>query len=44
MEQRVTVITLGYSGVFLDPDEHPWEVAHNPFWTLTADAAVALGD
>jgi hypothetical protein len=19
-----------YSGVFLDPDGHPWEVAHNP--------------
>ena len=25
----------GYSGVFLDPDGHPWEVAHNPFWTIT---------
>ena len=24
----------GYSGVFLDPDGHPWEVAHNPHWTL----------
>src|SRR6058998_1061794 len=21
----------GYSGVFVDPDGHPWEVAHNPF-------------
>ena len=20
----------GYAGVFLDPDGHPWEVAHNP--------------
>jgi catechol 2,3-dioxygenase-like lactoylglutathione lyase family enzyme len=27
----------GYSGVFVDPDGHPWEVAHNPFWTLTDD-------
>src|SRR5690554_4035604 len=25
----------GYSGVFIDPDGHPWEVAHNPFWTIT---------
>src|SRR5262249_26107536 len=22
----------GYSGVFIDPDGHPWEVAHNPGW------------
>ncbi|HET9186305.1 MAG TPA: VOC family protein, partial [Solirubrobacterales bacterium] len=20
----------GYSGVFVDPDGHPWEIAHNP--------------
>ena len=32
----------GYSGVFLDPDGHPWEVAHNPHWTLTADGDVVL--
>jgi hypothetical protein len=32
----------GYSGVFVDPDGHPWEVAHNPFWTLAADGAVSL--
>jgi catechol 2,3-dioxygenase-like lactoylglutathione lyase family enzyme len=30
----------GYSGVFVDPDGHPWEVAHNPFWTLTDDGSV----
>ena len=24
----------GYSGVFIDPDGHPWEVAHNPGWVL----------
>src|SRR6266446_10294398 len=24
----------GYSGIFVDPDGHPWEVAHNPHWTL----------
>ncbi len=32
----------GYSGVFIDPDGHPWEVAHNPHWTLTAEGAVVL--
>jgi predicted lactoylglutathione lyase len=33
----------GYSGVFLDLDGHPWEVAHNPHWTLGADGDVHLG-
>ena len=32
----------GYSGVFLDPDGHPWEVAHNPHWTLTDDGGIRL--
>jgi uncharacterized protein len=32
----------GYSGVFVDPDGHPWEVAHNPRWTLTAEGSVVL--
>jgi catechol 2,3-dioxygenase-like lactoylglutathione lyase family enzyme len=32
----------GYSGVFVDPDGHPWEVAHNPHWTLTDDGSVKL--
>jgi catechol 2,3-dioxygenase-like lactoylglutathione lyase family enzyme len=33
----------GYTGVFVDPDGHPWEVAHNPHWTLTADGGVVMG-
>jgi catechol 2,3-dioxygenase-like lactoylglutathione lyase family enzyme len=33
----------GYSGLFADPDGHPWEVAHNPFWTIGPDGAVSLG-
>jgi uncharacterized protein len=33
----------GYSGVFVDPDGHPWEVAHNPGWPLAADGSVSLG-
>ena len=33
----------GYSGVFVDPDGHPWEVAHNPHWQLAEDGSVSLG-
>jgi catechol 2,3-dioxygenase-like lactoylglutathione lyase family enzyme len=32
----------GYSGIFIDPDGHPWEVAHNPHWTLAEDGSVSL--
>ena len=32
----------GYSGVFLDPDGHPWEVAHNPHWTIEPDGSVRV--
>jgi uncharacterized protein len=32
----------GYSGVFADPEGHPWEVAHNPHWTLNEDGSVTL--
>ena len=32
----------GYSGVFLDPDGHPWEVAHNPHWRVTDDGSTRL--
>lgn len=30
----------GYSGVFTDPDGHPWQVAHNPGSTLEADGSL----
>jgi len=33
----------GCSGVFVDPEGHPWEVAHNPHWRLTEDNGVRLG-
>lgn len=52
MERRISVITLGvghletlwggYSGVFIDPDGHPWEGAHNPFWTIGGDGSISL--
>ena len=32
----------GYSGVFVDPDGHPWEVAHNPYWTVHEDGSTTL--
>lgn len=32
----------GYSGVFVDPDGHPWEVAHNPGFELGPDGSVRL--
>ncbi len=33
----------GYSAVFLDPEGHPWEIAHNPHWVVTDDGAITLG-
>ncbi len=33
----------GYSGLFIDPDGHPWEVAHNPGWTLNPDGSISIG-
>jgi len=32
----------GYSAVVIDPEGHPWEIAHNPHWTLTAAGGVRL--
>ena len=32
----------GYSSVFIDLDGHPWEIAHNPHWTLTPAGGVKL--
>ena len=32
----------GYSGIFVDPEGHPWEVAHNPGWTLNDDGTISL--
>jgi uncharacterized protein len=32
----------GYSALFIDPDGHPWEVAHNPRWTIADDGSVTL--
>jgi catechol 2,3-dioxygenase-like lactoylglutathione lyase family enzyme len=32
----------GYSAVFVDPDGHPWEVAHNPLWPMADDGSIRL--
>jgi hypothetical protein len=32
----------GYSGVFVDPDGFPWEIAHNPNWTVHDDGSTTL--
>jgi catechol 2,3-dioxygenase-like lactoylglutathione lyase family enzyme len=32
----------GYSALFVDPDGHPWEIAHNPHWMVTEDGGVRL--
>ncbi len=32
----------GYSGVFIDPAGHPWEIAHNPHWTITEGGGTRL--
>ena len=32
----------GYSGVFVDPDGHPWEIAHNPGWKVEDDGSVRM--
>ena len=32
----------GYSGVFIDPEGHPWEVANNPVWVLGPDGSTRL--
>ena len=32
----------GYSGAFSDPEGHPWEIAHNPRWTVRGDGSVSL--
>jgi predicted lactoylglutathione lyase len=32
----------GYAGVFCDPDDHVWEIAHNPGFGLREDGSLLL--
>ena len=34
----------GYNGVFLDPDGHAWEIAHNPYWPIADDGTIHMPD
>ena len=40
--EPATTFWGGYSGVFVDPDGHPWEVAHNPGFALSEDGTIRL--
>ncbi len=33
----------GFSGYIADPDEHAWEIAWNPAWTIGPDGRVTFG-
>jgi predicted lactoylglutathione lyase len=39
-----TVFWGGYTGCFADPDNHIWEVAHNPGFPLSDDGRLTLPD
>jgi uncharacterized protein len=32
----------GHDAYFTDPDGHLWEVAWNPYWTMSDDGSVSL--
>jgi predicted lactoylglutathione lyase len=32
----------GYDSIVIDPDGHPWEIAHNPGSTITEDGGLRL--
>jgi catechol 2,3-dioxygenase-like lactoylglutathione lyase family enzyme len=42
LREPATTFWDGYSAVFADPDGHPWEVAHNPRWTIHDDGSIEL--
>lgn len=42
VKQAQKVFWGGYSGYFVDPDGHLWEVAHNPFAELDAHGRMNL--
>jgi uncharacterized protein len=33
----------GFSAVFVDPEDHPGGMAHNPHWTITKDGCINHG-
>jgi uncharacterized protein len=33
----------GYDSIIIDLDGNPWEIAHNPSWSVSAEGGVGLG-
>jgi uncharacterized glyoxalase superfamily protein PhnB len=33
----------GFRGYVADPDDHAWEIAHNPAWAIDDDGHVTFG-
>jgi len=33
----------GFRGYLADPDDHAWEIAFNPAWTIDANGLVTFG-
>ena len=33
----------GFRGYVADPDEHAWEIAWNPAWSIASDGHVTFG-
>ena len=42
VKDPIKVFWGGYSGYFCDPDEHMWEIAYNPFWTIREDGRISM--
>lgn len=42
VKKAIDVFWGGYSGYFVDPDDHLWEVAWNPFFPLDGEGIVRL--
>ena len=44
LRKPATVFWGGYTGYFADPDDHIWEVAHNPTFPMLDDGRLMLPD
>ena len=44
LRKPATVFWGGYTAYFADPDDHIWEVAHNPTFPMSEDGRLILPD
>ena len=44
LRKPTTVFWGGYTAYFVDPDDHIWEVAHNPTFPMSEDGRLILPD